>query len=322
MSQFLPTSLELKLDNHVLCKPPVHYAVAGDGAAGSNGKRRMLAFNPAISSSPVGALSLARLIPGVETSALASWIMRNVDVSEEHKRFPEWDTVDTIASLPSLLITCRFDMANEYPFSTFGISGDLVLSAEAYPWYGGQMLGALMMPTPFQLKLTAAYEGSIEIASGIMLTDAFLSVVLKPVRQYAGASVAAVFSVGGRVEMTLGQKEPLSLSASVSIMQGSSVVSFQALLENWENALGIDGFTLAALQLFGTVNGREVDLDIQANWELRDGKSFALAGAKRGETLAVGVHIEEFSLQTLISIMQEIFGGQCSHSHILCAAGL
>jgi hypothetical protein len=258
----------------------------------------------------VGVLSLARLIPGLESSALASWVVSHVNISEGLKRFPDYDTVDTMAILPSLLISSRFDLASEYPFSMLGISGELTLSVEAYPWYGAQLQGASVMPSPFQLTLTADYAARVEIVPGLVLKDVYVSVVLKPVREFVGASKDAVFTVGGAVQMKLGQDDPLLLSASISITQGSSIISFQALLENWENALGIDGLTLSSLQLFGTVARGTVDLSVEATWALQDGSTFALAGAKQGDAVAIGVHIEEFTLQTLIMLMQEIFGGQ------------
>lgn len=314
-SLFLPTRLETKIDKFLLkhpstvpaSSPVVQSCELKPTSTSSTYNRRLLESDADVATAATDvslSASLRDLIPGVDTSALSSYVLTDVEVSEG------WIYIGDISDglLPALFVNGSFSL-DAYPFNRLGLHGEVSLSVTAYPWFGSQF-GLELPPAPFQLVLEADYEMDLSPVSGVVLRDVYLIVSVAPIPLVSSRSVIASFSVGGTAEIDLpGQSTPLTVSAQITLLEGDPTISFRAAAENWQNAFGVTGLTIDSVDLGAEFGGGSDSIELIAYWSLVSGSSFVLYGEKSGDFLAVGVQAANMSLADVGEIFQDVFGG-------------
>lgn len=145
---------------------------------------------------------------------------------------------------------------------------------------------------------------------GVVIRDVGLSVTVVPIPAVPGRNVSAIFSVSGTADIDLpGQSAPLVVSADLTLLEGVSYLMFHASASDWENAFGVTGLTIDAVDLDVQIGSGVTDMDLVATWHLASGTAFSLNGVKSADFLAVGLQAKNMSLADVGEIFQDIFGG-------------
>lgn len=326
---FKPTALEMAVDRFILrhpptiqpsqaCSTPVPSQPTGSTSTGPNG-RRLLQLQAPLDSATTDLLSssLSDLIPGLSTSALASFELRGIEVSEWWIYFDDDDLSQGV--VPALLVNGSFSL-DAYPFNTLGLHGVVSLSVTAHPWFGSQFgAGVTLSPSSFTVSLDADYQMDLSPIDGVVIRDIGLRVSVVPIPAVPGRTVSAVFSVSGTADIDLpDQSAPLVVSADLTLLEGGSYVLFHASASNWEDAFGVTGLTIDAVDFDAQIGSGDTDMEMVATWHLTSGTAFALNGVKSGDFLAVGLQAKNLSLADVGEFFQDIFGGWDAYARSNC----
>lgn len=302
-SLFRPTTLERVLDRHLLSTLPM---VTLDSVclahAPDINRRRLLEVSADLG--PIASLILSDLIPGVSTSALSSFGLFGVAVSEGWAYFGD----ASAGVLPALFVNGSFSL-DSYPFNQLGLHGEVALSVSVVPWFGSQT-GQNLSPAPFQVTLQADYQTDLTPIDGITIRDVYIGVAVAPIPLLADTNVVASFEVGGTADIALpGQSTPLTVEARLTMLEGQSWILFHASANNWEHAFGVAGLTIDAIDFDAQVGGESTAIQLVATWHLDSGAGFQLYGEKSRDFLAVGLQTTNMSLADIGGFFQDIFGG-------------
>lgn len=156
-SMFKPTALELMIDSFILKNPatvPLAQAcsLVLSQSTGSTSTRRLLESSLDSAATDALSSSLSDLIAGISTSALSSFELLGIEVSEWWIDFDDDDP--SMGVVPALIVNGSFSL-DAYPFNTLGLHGLVSLSVIAYPWFGAQFGdGVTLSPSSFTMRST------------------------------------------------------------------------------------------------------------------------------------------------------------------------
>jgi hypothetical protein len=286
--------------------------VGSSGSSAAHAQRRLLST---LRQTLTGATSsLTSLLPELDTSMLSDLGISGIDARQV---MLYWSGSDRGDYQPALHVNGSMSL-DFPPFNQFGLGGEVDVDFYVWPFYGPKIYGVPIPSSFYHLHLFASYELGLDFGGGVALDGVFVQLQTrvdfwKPRGAFGVSLAPLLLTVGGTMSFDVpDQDEPLLLTASVSMLEGSPGLDLNAGLSRWVHPFGIDGLVLESLWVKSKLGGAEFDLRIIADFMIDDTTSFSLEGFKQGAVMAFGVSVGNLTFRQIGDVCRKLVGGSPS----------